>query len=55
MSSTAQKQALKNYRQRLGERGMARFEVMGLLADRALIRAVARRAFGKLFWPTSAV
>jgi hypothetical protein len=43
MSSTAQKQALKNYRKRLGERGMARFEVMGLLADRALIREVARR------------
>jgi hypothetical protein len=43
MSSTAQKQALKNYRKRLGERGMARFEVMGLLADRALIRAVAHR------------
>ena len=43
MSSTAQTQALKNYRQRLGQRGMARFEVMGLIADRMLIRTLARR------------
>jgi hypothetical protein len=43
MSSTAQTQAVKNYRQRLGQRGMARFEVMGLIADRTLIRTLARR------------
>ena len=43
MSSTSQKRALKNYRQRLDERGMARFEVLGLDADRELIRSLARR------------
>ncbi len=43
MSNTSQKRALKNYRNRLGERGMARFEVLGLDADRELIRSLARR------------
>jgi len=43
MSSSAQTQALKNYRRRLGQRGMARYEVMGLSADRMLIRTLARR------------
>ncbi|MGD9537450.1 MAG: hypothetical protein AB7P52_16875 [Alphaproteobacteria bacterium] len=43
MNSTAQKRALKNYRKRLDERGMARFEVLGLDADRELIRSLARR------------
>ena len=43
MSDTAQKRALKNYRERLNERGMARFEVLGLDADRELIRSLARR------------
>src|SRR5689334_3718586 len=43
MAKTAQKRALENYRRRLGERGMARFEVLGLDTDRALIRAIARR------------
>jgi hypothetical protein len=43
MSSTSQKRALKNYRKRLDERGMARFEVLGLDADRELIRSLARR------------
>ena len=43
MSITPQKRALKNYRKRLGQRGMARFEVLGLDADRELIRSLARR------------
>jgi hypothetical protein len=43
MSNISQKLALKNYRNRLGERGMARFEVLGLDADRELIRSLARR------------
>lgn len=43
MSTTPQKRALKNYRKRLHERGMARFEVIGLDADRELIRSLARR------------
>ena len=40
---TPQKRALTNYRRRLGERGIARFEVLGLEADRALIRSLAKR------------
>ena len=43
MSNTSQRRALKNYRDRLVERGMARFEVVGLGADRALIRSLARQ------------
>lgn len=43
MSISAQKKALRNYRQRLESRGMARFEVLGRDHDRELIRAVARR------------
>ena len=43
MSNSSQKRALKNYRHRLGERGMARFEVLGRDADRDLIRSLARR------------
>jgi hypothetical protein len=43
MSTTPQKRALKSYRKRLNERGMARFEVLGLDADRELIRSLARR------------
>ena len=42
MSDTPQKRALKNYRNRLNERGMARFEVLALDADRELIRSLAR-------------
>jgi len=34
MSTTPQKRALKRYRKRLKERGMARFEVLGLGAGR---------------------
>jgi hypothetical protein len=43
MTSSSQMRALASYRRRLGERGMARFEVLGLDADRELIRALARR------------
>lgn len=43
MGNTAQKRALRNYRSRLVKRGMARFEVLGLDADRDLIRSLARR------------
>jgi hypothetical protein len=43
MTETSQERALKNYRKRLGRRGMARFEVLGLDADRDLIRSLARR------------
>jgi hypothetical protein len=43
MSNTAQKRAIKNYRSRLQKRGEARFEVLGLDADRELIRALAKR------------
>ncbi len=43
MSNSAQKRALRNYRSRLTERGMARFEVLGLNADRNLIRSLANR------------
>jgi hypothetical protein len=42
MANTSQKRALQNYRSRLTERGMARFEVLGLDSDRDLIRALAR-------------
>jgi hypothetical protein len=40
---TSQKRAIQNYRTRLGERGLTRFEVLGREADRDLIRSVARR------------
>ena len=43
MTNTAQKRALKRYRKRLTERGMARFEVLGRITDRELIRSLARR------------
>ena len=43
MADTAQKRAIRNYRTRLVKRGMARFEVLGLHADRDLIRSLARR------------
>ncbi len=43
MSDTSQKRALRNYRQRLNHRGMARFEVLGLKTDRHLIRSLAKR------------
>ena len=43
MGDTARKRALLNYRFRLTQQGIARFEVLGLNADRDLIRSVARR------------
>lgn len=43
MGSTAQKRALRNYRNRLSKRGLARFEVLGLDVDRELIRSLAKR------------
>jgi hypothetical protein len=43
LNDTAQKKALKNYRARLAQRGIARFEVKAPDADRELIRALARR------------
>ncbi|PPQ31853.1 hypothetical protein [Rhodopila globiformis] len=39
----SQSRAIRAYRARLGERGLARFEVLGREADRDLIRALARR------------
>jgi hypothetical protein len=43
MTDTSQKKALKNYRNRLARRGMARFEVLGLGSDRVLVRSLAKR------------
>ncbi|TPG55982.1 hypothetical protein EAH89_13690 [Roseomonas nepalensis] len=43
MTDAAQKRALRNYRLRQAERGIARFEVQALNVDRELIRALARR------------
>lgn len=43
MSINSQTRAIRRYRKRLGQRGMARFEVLGLDADRELIRSLARR------------
>ena len=42
----SQKRALKNYRSRLAERGLSRFEVLGLDTDRGLIRSLAKRLAG---------
>ncbi|HEY0796348.1 MAG TPA: hypothetical protein VGD64_11260 [Acidisarcina sp.] len=43
MSDTAQKRAIRNYRTRLRNRGVTRFEVLGLDIDRDLIRSLAKR------------
>lgn len=40
---TPQKRALKRYRERLRNAGLARFEVFGRAADRDLIRSLAKR------------
>ena len=40
---SARNRAVKNYRSRLSQQGLARFEVIGLHADRELIRKLARR------------
>lgn len=39
----SQRRAIQNYRSRLSERGLARFEVLGRDTDRDLIRSLARR------------
>lgn len=41
--SDAQTRAIRNYRSRLRKRGLGRFEVLGRVADRELIRSLARR------------
>lgn len=41
--NTSQKRAIRSYRARLNERGIARFEVLGRYTDRDLIRSLARR------------
>ena len=43
MVDAARKRASRNDRRRLIKRGMARFEVLGLDADRDLIRSLAKR------------
>jgi hypothetical protein len=43
MAESSQKRALRRYRDRLDQRGMVRFEVIGLGADRELIRSLAKR------------
>jgi len=43
MSTAPQKRALKRYRKRLNQQGLARFEILGLDTDRELIRSLARR------------
>ncbi len=43
MADTSQRRALNNYRKRIRQRGLARFEVLGRNADRDLIRSLARR------------
>lgn len=40
---SSQKRAIQKYRSRLGERGLARFEVLGRDSDRDLIRSLAKR------------
>ena len=40
---SSQNRAIQNYRTRLNERGLARFEVLGRDADSDLIRSLARR------------
>lgn len=41
--TSSQTKAVQDYRSRLRERGLARFEVIGREADRDLIRSLARR------------
>ena len=41
--TASQKQAVRNYRNRLARQGLKRFEVLGLEGDRELIRSLARR------------
>ena len=46
MSTRRRNERLSRYRKRLTQQGMARFEVLGLDADRELIRSLARRLAG---------
>ena len=41
--NASQKRAVENHRRRLGERGLARYEVRGLEKDKDLIRQFAKR------------
>ena len=43
MTTAAQKNATRNYRARLAQRGIKRFEVMAPETDRSLIRALGRQ------------
>ncbi len=43
MSNNAQTRAVKNYRNRLTSRGLARFEVVSRDSDRDLIRSLAKQ------------
>jgi hypothetical protein len=47
MDNTSQRRALRSYRRRLEEKGMARYEVIGLDTDRNLIRSLAKRLAGE--------
>ena len=42
MGKTSQQRAIANFRNRLAEKGLVRFEVTGRDADRDLVRTVAR-------------
>ena len=42
VTESSQRRALKSYRQRLSQQGMARFEVLARRTDRELIRSLAR-------------
>ena len=43
MSKSSQQRAIANFRKRLAEKGLVRFEVTGRDSDRELVRKVARR------------
>ena len=43
MTQASQRRAVANNRRRLKDRGMARFEVRGLEADKELVRKLAKR------------
>jgi hypothetical protein len=43
MSKSPQQRAIANFRNRLAEKGLVRFEVTGRDSDRDLVRTVARR------------
>ena len=43
MTQASQKRAVANYRRRLADRGLARYEVRGLKRDKELVRNLAKR------------